>query len=145
MVDPAIGAAGDIDTSAVLLRMPSGALVTIDNSRRAVYGYDERIEAFCSEGMVQSTLQPENHLTVHGPGGQLSAGPHTGWFERMEPTYRAELDSFVLGLEQGRVLGPTLRDGVRAQLLAEASERSRMERVSVRPDWNILDALEQPN
>ncbi len=143
MVDPAIGATGDIDTSVALMRMPSGALVSIENSRRTAYGYDERIEAFCTGGMVQSTLHPENHLAVHGPDGQLSAGPQAGWFERMEPTYRAELDSFVLGLEQGRVLGPTLQEGVRAQLLAEATERSRMERVSVRPDWNILDAFER--
>ncbi len=143
MVDPAIGAAGDIDTSAALMRMPSGALVTIDNSRRTAYGYDERIEAFCAQGMVQSTCHPENHLVVHGPDGRLSAGPHAGWFERMEPTYRAELDSFVAGLDRGGVVGPTLQDGVRAQLLAEAAERSRMEHVSVRPDWAVLDALER--
>ena len=57
LVDPAIGEAGDVDTSIVSLRLASGALCQIDSSRRAAYGYDERIEVFGSEGMVESARQ----------------------------------------------------------------------------------------
>ena len=57
LVDPAIGEAGDVDTSIVSIRMASGALCQIDSSRRAAYGYDERLEVFGSEGMAESARQ----------------------------------------------------------------------------------------
>ncbi|HEY7418300.1 MAG TPA: Gfo/Idh/MocA family oxidoreductase, partial [Ktedonobacteraceae bacterium] len=62
LVAPAIGEVGDVDTSMLILRMPSGALCHIDNSRRTTYGYDERIEVFGSGGMVQSRLKPTREV-----------------------------------------------------------------------------------
>jgi myo-inositol 2-dehydrogenase / D-chiro-inositol 1-dehydrogenase len=54
MVDPAIGEAGDVDTAVITLRFANGAIGTIDNSRKAVYGYDQRVEVFGSGGMLQA-------------------------------------------------------------------------------------------
>ena len=65
LVDPAIGEAGDVDTSIVSIRMASGALCQIDSSRRAAYGYDERVEVFGSEGMAESARQNFRGLSLY--------------------------------------------------------------------------------
>src|SRR5467141_397290 len=70
LVDPAIGQAGDVDTSIVSLRMASGALCQIDSSRRAAYGYDERVEVFGSEGMAESARQSFRGLSLY-KGSQI--------------------------------------------------------------------------
>ena len=64
LIDPAIGEAGDIDTAVVVMRHENGALTTIDNSRRAVYGYDQRVEAFGSAGVAQSDNPPAYTVRV---------------------------------------------------------------------------------
>jgi myo-inositol 2-dehydrogenase/D-chiro-inositol 1-dehydrogenase len=124
LVDPAIGAAGDTDTCALILKMPGGALCQIDNSRRAAYGYDERIEVFGSGGMVISERKPTGDVTRYTAGGVVSDGLHAGWFERMQPTFALELDAFVTALEGGDAPYPTLLDGLRAQQIAEAAVES---------------------
>jgi myo-inositol 2-dehydrogenase/D-chiro-inositol 1-dehydrogenase len=124
LVDPAIGAAGDTDTAMLILRMASGALCHIDTSRRSAYGYDERIEVFGSEGMVQSNRKPTHEVTRYTGAQVVSAGLHAGWFERMEPSFALELDAFVATLEGKETAYPTLLDGLRAQLIAEAAVES---------------------
>src|SRR5258708_32455032 len=80
LVDPAIGQAGDADTSIVSLRMASGALCQIDSSRRAAYGYDGTIEVIGSEGMVESARQNSRGL-VHYKGRQIPKdATHPCWF-----------------------------------------------------------------
>ena len=125
LVDPEIGRLHDIDTCAVTLQAKSGALVQINNSRRSVYGYDQRLEAF-------------------GPGGMLLAGNHRAssveswtaertaardvvlhsFIERYRQAYEAELDAFVTSLEEGRPMSPDFADGVEALRLAVAAEQS---------------------
>lgn len=124
LADPAIGEAGDIDTSMLILKMPSGALCNIDNSRRCAYGYDERIEVFGSRGMVESGRKPTREVSLYTGAGVASAGLHPGWFERMEPTFALALDAFVRAVEGEKVAYPSLSDGVRAQLIAEAAVQS---------------------
>jgi myo-inositol 2-dehydrogenase/D-chiro-inositol 1-dehydrogenase len=93
-VDPAIGEAGDLDTAVVVLRHESGALTTIDNSRRAVYGYDQRVEAFGSSGMATS----ENPLAHTGlrrtADGTYAATLPYFFLERYLPSYLAEWEAF---------------------------------------------------
>ncbi len=93
-VDPAIGEAGDLDTAVVVLRHDSGALTTIDNSRRAVYGYDQRVEAFGSNGMATS----ENPLAHTGlrrtADGTYAATLPYSFLERYVPSYLAEWEAF---------------------------------------------------
>jgi myo-inositol 2-dehydrogenase/D-chiro-inositol 1-dehydrogenase len=124
LVDPAIGEAGDVDTSMLILRMPSGALCHIDNSRRTSYGYDERIEVFGSQGMVQSMRKPTREVSLYSGTKVISDGLHPGWFERFEPSFALALDAFIATLEGNSKPYPTLLDGLRAQLIAEAAVES---------------------
>ena len=124
LVDPAIGEAGDVDTSMLILRMPSGALCHIDNSRRTAYGYDERIEVFGSAGMVQSLRKPTREVALYTGTKVISAGLHPGWFERFEPSFAQALDTFISTLEGKNLSYPSLMDGLRAQIIAEAAVES---------------------
>ena len=124
LVDPAIGAAGDIDTAMVTLRTASGKLCQINNSRRATYGYDQRIEVHGSKGMLQAANQPENLVTQAGGSG-FTAAPNKHFFlERYEAAYLNEMRTFVSALTEGRAPAPGIADGVAAQRLADAAARS---------------------
>jgi myo-inositol 2-dehydrogenase/D-chiro-inositol 1-dehydrogenase len=128
LVDPAIGEVGDVDTSMLILKMPSGALCHINNSRRAAYGYDEHFEIFGSQGMVESKRKPTGEVSLYtGSSGSnqiTSTGMYKGWFDRMEPTFRLALDAFIRAVEGEQVVYPTLMDGLRAQMIAEAATQS---------------------
>ncbi|MBT2503760.1 Gfo/Idh/MocA family oxidoreductase [Curtobacterium sp. ISL-83] len=124
LVDPAIAAFGDVDTSVAVLTMPSGALVQIDSVRRTGYGYDERIEVMGSTGLVESRRQPSGNVAVYSAAGVVTDPLHDGWFERVRPTYAAALAAFVAALETGTEPPATLRDGLRAQAVAEAATRA---------------------
>ncbi len=124
LVDPAIGAAGDVDTSMLILKMPSGALCHIDNSRRTAYGYDERIEVFGSKGMVESSRKPVREVSLYQGDKVIAEGLHPGWFERMQPSFGLALDAFICSLEGKPTAYPTLQDGLTAQLIAEAAVES---------------------
>ena len=94
-VDPAIGEAGDVDTAVVMLRHENECITTIDNSRQAVYGYDQRVEAFGSGGMAAS----ENQLTHTGmrrsAAGTISPTIPYFFLDRYIPSYIEEWKSFV--------------------------------------------------
>lgn len=124
LTDPAIAEVGDIDTSIVVLTMPGGALCQIDSARRCAYGYDERIEVFGSAGMIESGRKLVREVTRYVGDRIVADGLHAGWFERIEPTFAAALDAFV-GVVEGRTDPyPSLRDGLRAQMIAEAAVAS---------------------
>ncbi len=124
LIDPAIGEAGDVDTSMVILKMPGGALCHIDSSRRTSYGYDECIEVFGSKGMVQSRRKPRREVALYIGTKVISDGLHPGWFERFEPSFALALDAFISALEGKMVPYPSLMDGLRAQMIAEAAVES---------------------
>ena len=124
LVDPDIGRAGDIDSAMVTLKTASGKLCQINNSRRATYGYDQRIEVHGSRGMLQAANQLENTVTVAGSAGFTTAPNQHFFLERYEAAYLAEMRSFVAALESGRPPAPGIADGVAAQRLADAATRS---------------------
>jgi len=124
LVDPAIGEAGDVDTSIVSIRMASGALCQIDSSRRAAYGYDERVEVFGSEGMAESVRQNFRGLSLYKGRQILTDGLHPGWFERIEQSYYEAIDAFLKAVEHGTPLSPSLEDGLKAQLIADKATES---------------------
>src|SRR6266566_2595559 len=124
LVDPAIGEAGDVDTSMVILKMPSGTLCHIDSSRRTAYGYDERIEVFGSKGMVQSRRKPTREVSLYTGTKVISDGLHPTWFERLAPSFALALDAFISTLEGKETPYPSLMDGLRAQMIAEAAVES---------------------
>ena len=94
-VDPAIGEAGDLDTAVVVVTHANGAITTIDNSRRAVYGYDQRLEAFGSKGMACSD-NPPSATAQYWDGDGSHARPLPYFFlDRYIPSYLAEWHAFV--------------------------------------------------
>jgi myo-inositol 2-dehydrogenase/D-chiro-inositol 1-dehydrogenase len=124
MVDPAIGEAGDVDTASVTLNTASGAIVVITNSRRAVYGYDQRVEAFGEKGMLQVKNNLENGLVHSGEAGVTGAKPQHFFLERYSDAYRIELTRFVEALKNKTPTPTTADDGLKALALADAAVES---------------------
>ena len=127
LIDEAIGEVGDLDTAVVVCRHANGAISTIDNSRQAVYGYDQRVEAFGSAGMAASDNPPVATAMSRGANG--SSGPGLPYFfvERYTPSYVAEWSDFV-AMVGGAPSPCTLADGRASLVMALAAWRSVRER-----------------
>jgi myo-inositol 2-dehydrogenase / D-chiro-inositol 1-dehydrogenase len=100
-VDPEIGAAGDVDTAVVVLEHANGCLTTIDNSRQAVYGYDQRVEVFGSAGMAASENPGANTAVVRSAAGLRAATLPYFFLERYIPSYLREWEAFVAAVAAG--------------------------------------------
>jgi myo-inositol 2-dehydrogenase/D-chiro-inositol 1-dehydrogenase len=124
LVDPAIGRARDFDSANVLLETPSGKQAVITNSRRATYGYDQRIEVLGSKGMVAAENQRDVAIEI-ATGAGFTRPPLLDFFmTRYTSAYAAEIATFVAGVAEGGAIAPTGDDGLRALALAEAAVRS---------------------
>jgi myo-inositol 2-dehydrogenase / D-chiro-inositol 1-dehydrogenase len=124
IVDPAIGQAGDVDTAVITLRFADGRIAVIKNSRRAVYGYDQRVELLGSAGLLSAGNVLENTVTKLTTAGATSAKPEFFFLERYMRAYEAEWSAFITSLETGAALPVTLKDGVNALAVAEAATLS---------------------
>ena len=124
LVDPEIGAAGDVDTAAVTLTTASGQICQISNSRRATYGYDQRIEVHGSKGMLRAENMLENQVEIATETGFNRAPTLNFFLERYETAYLQEMAAFVAGVAGKTALTPSITDGLRAQLLADAAALS---------------------
>ena len=134
MVDPAIGEAGDIDTAKVMLRFKNGAIGTIENSRQAVYGYDQRVEVFGSGGAASSGNWHPNAVTISDAGSVRRDLPLYFFVERYMDSYAAEMVAFVDALENGKDVPVVGNDGRVPVLMAMAGMRSIAEKRAVRLD-----------
>lgn len=124
LVDPAIGKLGDVDTAAVTLKTASGAICQITNSRRAVYGYDQRIEVFGEAGMLRAANHTETTIEVSDGTGVIGDKPMHFFLERYAEAYRIELNHFLDCLENGTKPLTGAEDGLRSLLLADAATES---------------------
>ncbi len=125
LVDPKIASLGDVDTAMVTMKMESGALCQINCSRRAVYGYDQRVEAFGSEGMVLSNNRTATTVERYGKQATAAREPLLPFFmERYSESYLHEVNAFIDAVEQDRAPSPGFEDGRRALILANAAEES---------------------
>ncbi|MBN2358719.1 MAG: inositol 2-dehydrogenase, partial [Deltaproteobacteria bacterium] len=124
LVEPAIGEVGDVDTAVVTLRTRSGVQVVISNSRRATYGYDQRIEVLGSGGMLQAGNVLGSTVSRWNGDGVAGDKPLNFFLERYGAAYRAEWDAFVGAVEAGRPIRPDAVDGRKALVLADAATRS---------------------
>ncbi|RCS23737.1 inositol 2-dehydrogenase [Phyllobacterium salinisoli] len=132
LVDPAIGEAGDVDTAAVLLKTASGKICQISNSRRATYGYDQRIEVHGSEGMISAGNVHETTVRLAGKNG-VTADPVQNFFlERYAAAYAREIEAFIDAIAEGRQPRPNGRDGLEAQRLADAATTAHQTGKSVK-------------
>jgi myo-inositol 2-dehydrogenase/D-chiro-inositol 1-dehydrogenase len=124
LVDPAIGQAGDIDTAMVVMRTASGALCHIQNSRRATYGYDQRLEVFGEKGMLQAGNLVESTVVKSNANGVSGSKPLDFFLQRYTDAYKAEMEHFVTAVLEKKPVQPTSQDGRKALLLAEAALES---------------------
>jgi myo-inositol 2-dehydrogenase/D-chiro-inositol 1-dehydrogenase len=134
LIDPEIGAAGDIDTAVVTLRLASGALAVIDNSRQAVYGYDQRFEVFGSAGSVAVDNTSPSTRVVSTTGGVVGSTPHDGFVTRYREAFVGELKSFLAAVHGDAPVVAGAEDAlaaVRAACAArESFERTRPVRLA---------------
>ena len=124
LVDPEIGAAGDFDTAVVTLKTASGKFCQISNSRRASYGYDQRIEVHGEKGMLRADNQLETTVELATGDGFRRAPTEAFFLERYAAAYRAEMEHFVSVLVDGAEMTPTGLDGLKAQMMADAADAS---------------------
>ncbi len=125
LVDPEIGAMGDVDTAMVVLKTQSGVLCHISNSRRANYGYDQRIEAFGAKGALLAGNHQESTVQRWGEAGLVQDKPLHFFLERYDAAYKAEMEHFIDGVAAQSPLfltGP--HDGRQALALADAAEQA---------------------
>ena len=127
LVDPEIGRLGDIDTATVVMTTPSGRQAVISNTRRAAYGYDQRIEVHGSGGMLQAANVPISTVSEAGAQGITAEKPMPFFLERYAAAYRIEIDAFIAAVEAGMAPAPGGEDGRRALLLADAAIASMKE------------------
>lgn len=136
LVDPAIGKAGDIDTAAITLRTRGGRIAQIVNSRRAAFGYDQRIEVCGARGMLAAGNQRATSVE-HATAAGYARDPALPFFlERYADAYRLELDAFVRRLHGESADIVSGADGIRALEIADAADRSRRTRATVLLETN---------
>jgi len=132
LVDPAIGAAGDVDTASVQMQTASGRIVVITNSRRATYGYDQRIEVHGSKGMLRAGNVHMSTLERADGAGFTADVIQNFFIDRYAGAYAAEIAAFLDAVEKGSHPHADGHDGLMAQKLAEAATESRKTGQAVR-------------
>lgn len=134
LVDPAIGEAGDVDTVTITLKLSNGALATIDGSRKAVYGYDQRGEVFGSKGCVVSANDSDSNIVLSTVEGVTAEKPLWFFLERYMGSYQAEVREFIDCVKNGKEPWVGIEDGLLSIKLALACAKSLKENRPVRID-----------
>jgi myo-inositol 2-dehydrogenase / D-chiro-inositol 1-dehydrogenase len=124
LVDPAIGKAGDVDTAAVLLKTKSGKICQISCSRRATYGYDQRIEVHGSKGLLSAGNVHETTVSFASAAGVVADPVQNFFLERYNPAYQNEINTLIDAIEQKKQPNPSGHDGLMALILADAATKS---------------------
>jgi len=132
MVDSAIGEVGDVDTAIITLRFANGAIGTIDNSRKAIYGYDQRVEVFGSNGMIQAHNNTPDQDVYFDAEGVHSAKPLYFFLERYMESFVAEMKTFVQCIGDNTAPPVTGRDGRIPVVMGMAAKKSYLEHRPVR-------------
>jgi myo-inositol 2-dehydrogenase/D-chiro-inositol 1-dehydrogenase len=132
LVAPDLATISDIDTDIVTLKFANGAIGAIDNSRQAVYGYDQRLEVFCSNGVAMAENEAETTLVKGDPQGFHSARPPFFFMQRYAPCYVEELRQFIECIRDDRPTPTTGKDGRMAVVLGYAAWKSLRENRPVR-------------
>ncbi|MBN9413913.1 inositol 2-dehydrogenase [bacterium SCN 62-11] len=126
-VDPRIGEVGDVDTALITLKFLDGSLGTIDNSRQAVYGYDQRVEVFGSAGVLRSENVFPDEVTLSTAHSVERGLPKNFFMDRYLASYQAELETFVRCIAEDRGTPVTAHDGRAPVVMALAAQKSLAE------------------
>lgn len=132
LVDPEIGKAGDIDTAVITLKFKSGALGVIDNSRKAVYGYDQRVEVFGSGGCISVSNDTPSSAVLSVEEGVYSEKPKYFFLERYMESFATEMKMFVDAIINDSAPAVTGIDGLKPVLIGLAAKRSLTEGKPIR-------------
>ncbi len=124
LVDPAIGEAGDVDTAVITLKMENGAIAVIDNSRKAVYGYDQRAEVFGSKGMVATGNDSASMAVISNENGVTGEKPLYFFLERYMAAYAKEVKCFIKAIEEDTDTPLGVMDGLQPVLMGLAAKKS---------------------
>lgn len=132
LVDPAIGEAGDVDTAVITLKMENGAIAVIDNSRKAVYGYDQRAEVFGSGGMIATANDAPSTAVLSNENGVTGEKPLYFFLERYMESFSREVRLFVDAIENNKETPLGVTDGLKPVLMGIAAKKSVEEHRPVR-------------
>ena len=124
LVDPAIGEAGDYDSAVITLKLRSGALAVIDNSRRCAYGYDQRAEVFGSQGSAACRNDAPSSVRVANKDGVTAEKPLYFFLERYMQAYAAEVTEFCEAVVNDTPVPVTAQDGLAAVQIGIAATQS---------------------
>ena len=127
IVDPAIGEAGDVDTAVVMLKFENGAIGVIDNSRKAVYGYDQRVEVFGSNGAAINANDTPNTAVYYGADGTVSGTCYKVMWDRYTGAFVSEMKAFADAVINDHETPVTGMDGLYPVLMAVAAGKSLKE------------------
>ncbi|MFW9989929.1 MAG: inositol 2-dehydrogenase [Candidatus Odinarchaeota archaeon] len=127
LIDPEIGKAGDIDTAVAVLKFENGAMGIIDNTRQAVYGYDQRVEVFGSKGCVVADNEATNTVRIYTADCTSMDKIPYFFMDRYIESYSAELNYFFDCLSKNLEPNPTGEDGLKNVLVALAAQKSYKE------------------
>ncbi len=128
---------GDQDTAMFIMKSKNGVLIHINNSRRAVYGYDQRLEVFGSKGMMISNNQSPSSVELFNDKITNAKDPiHFFFIERYEQAYRDQLDDFITSIINKKIPSVTFEDGRKALLLANAAYDSYETGKSIKVNLN---------
>lgn len=131
LVDPEIGELGDYDSASIILTTMTGRQCVISNSRRATYGYDQRIEVHGSLGSVSAENQRPVSIELANSDGYTRPPLHDFFMTRYTAAYAAEISAFIDSLETGTAPSPSIEDGLAALVLADAALRSVKEKKAI--------------
>ena len=124
LVDPRIGQAGDVDTAIVTLTFENGALGVIDNSRRAAYGYDQRVEVFGSLGMAAGENDGDSTVRLSTAAGVESDKPKFFFLERYMDSFVEEMRQFIAAITENKDVPVGIHAGLMSVVLAKAAKKS---------------------
>ncbi len=127
LLKPELEEFGDVDTNVVTLKFSNGAVGAIDNSRRAVYGYDQRLEVFCSNGTAMANNEAETTIVKGNADGMLFAKPPRFFMQRYAPCYIDEVVQFIDCIRDDLPTPTTGTDGRAAVVLGYAAWKSLRE------------------
>jgi myo-inositol 2-dehydrogenase/D-chiro-inositol 1-dehydrogenase len=131
-IDPAIAMAGDIDTAVVTLQFANGVIGTIDNSRQAVYGYDQRVEVFGTKGMLSNENITPNRVIYSNQDSIQNPLPLNFFMQRYIDSYIQEITEFVASILDDSPTPASGQDGKMPILMGLAAKQSMMENRPVR-------------
>ncbi|MCH8012963.1 MAG: inositol 2-dehydrogenase [Candidatus Marinimicrobia bacterium] len=132
LIDQVFADAGDVDTAVTTLKLKCGALAVIDNSRQAVYGYDQRIEVFGSKGSITAENNTATRTILTVSEGVISDKPLDFFLERYRESYRVEIQEFIKAIRNNTSPLVNGLDGLKSILVGLAAKQSLTERKPVR-------------